>query len=132
MDITIQFTDGDIVTVDHSSFYSHVKDKNLFRFSIGNADFYNHDYYALEDKGECVMVSEWNSDHACVYQVYSPDKWVRTQYGHGADPEISTPLVEFKDPDNFVRGLLVADEQAAKLFASWPITKLSDFSREGM
>jgi hypothetical protein len=139
MKVTIQFTDPNesILEVAHKDFYHAIKGLDIYRFSIGTADFYNHDRYALEDDGESLLVSEWNppgaypeGPHACVYQVFSPEKWLRTQYGEGCE----IPYEQFLVPKEELKivGVLVEDSVSDQLRIKWPITKLEDYSRLGI
>lgn len=128
------------MTVDHTKFETAAREKDLFRFSIGSADFYNHDFYALEEHEDCVQVRMWDlassypeqvweqEGHASVYQIFSPEKWNRIQYGYGLD----RPWSAFIPPKTRIAGVLISDEQAQKLFDDWPITELPDYSRRGM
>lgn len=143
MDVKIQFTDGSIVTVDHSQFANTIRNRDIFRFSIGTVDFYNHDFYAVEPKADHILISMWDdpinyppeqSPHACVFKVYSPIKWERFQYGSGADPTSTIPFDKFIAPKNNLKiiGKLIPDQDAETLKTDWPITRLSDYSKEGM
>lgn len=139
MKVTVQFIDPNesLLEVDHQAFYEAIKGKNIYRFSIGSADFYNHDCYALEEHGNSLIVSEWNppgaypeGPHACFYRIFAPDCWVRFQYGVGCE----NPYSDFVVPDENLKiiGVLVDDSISDQLRLNWPITKLENYSSRGM
>jgi hypothetical protein len=143
MNVKIQFTDGTITTVDHTEFYKTIAGKDIFRFAIGTADIYNHDQYALEDMGDhlrCSMIDfstsypeqKWDQDdHACVIDVYTEQKWIKSWYGWGFDSTFKWTEYKMPDPSLIIPGILISDNQAQDLYNSWNPIKLSDFTKQG-